>query len=101
MSALATSADFLQAMARSSRDRVARARLTQGDEAPKALAHAAAAAPELKLSPLGFDLIAEVKRRSPAVGQLDSRGEDVGGRASDSALAGAAAISGSTDQALC
>jgi indole-3-glycerol phosphate synthase len=93
MSAQAASADFLQAMARSSRERVARARVTQGDEALKALAHAAAAAPELKLSPSGFDLIAEVKRRSPAVGQLDSSGEDVGARAIDYALAGAAAIS--------
>jgi indole-3-glycerol phosphate synthase len=93
MSAQAASADFLQAMARSSRERVARARATQGDDALKALAHAAAAAPLLELSPAGFDLIAEVKRRSPAVGQLDTRGEDVGARASDYALAGAAAIS--------
>jgi indole-3-glycerol phosphate synthase len=93
MSAQAASADFLQAMAQSSRERVARARAIQADDALKALAHAAAAAPLLELSPAGFDLIAEVKRRSPAVGQLDSRGEDVGARAKDYALAGAAAIS--------
>jgi indole-3-glycerol phosphate synthase len=93
MSTQAASADFLQAMAQSSRERVARARAHQGDDAIKALAHAAAAAPLLQLSPAGFDLIAEVKRRSPAVGQLDSRGEDVGARATDYALAGAAAIS--------
>jgi indole-3-glycerol phosphate synthase len=93
MSAQATNADFLQAMAQSSRERVARARAVQGDGVLKALAHAADAAPALQLSPLGFDLIAEVKRRSPAVGQLDNRGEDVGARANDYAIAGAAAIS--------
>ena len=93
MSAQATNADFLQAMAQSSRERVARARAVQGDGVLKALAHAVDAAPALQLSPLGFDLIAEVKRRSPAVGQLDNRGEDVGARANDYAIAGAAAIS--------
>jgi len=72
---------------------VARARASLGDSGIKALAHAADAAPTLELSPLGFDLIAEVKRRSPAVGQLDNRGEDVGARANDYAIAGAAAIS--------
>jgi indole-3-glycerol phosphate synthase len=84
---------FLQAMAQSSRERVARARASQADGAIRALAHATAAAPRLELSPAGFDLIAEVKRRSPAVGQLDNRGEDVGARANDYAVAGAAAIS--------
>ena len=93
MNAQAAGADFLQAMAQSSRERVTRARAALADDAIKALAHAAAAAPQLKLSSAGFDLIAEVKRRSPAVGQLDSRGEDVGARANDYALAGAAAIS--------
>jgi indole-3-glycerol phosphate synthase len=85
--------NFLQFMAQSRRERVARARAIQGDSAIKALALAAAAAPTLELSPAGFDLIAEVKRRSPAVGQLDNRGEDVGARANDYAVAGAAAIS--------
>jgi indole-3-glycerol phosphate synthase len=85
--------NFLQAMAQSSRERVTRARATRADAELKAQALATAAAPELTLSSAGFDLIAEVKRRSPAVGQLDSRGEDVGARANDYALAGAAAIS--------
>jgi indole-3-glycerol phosphate synthase len=93
MSVQAASADFLQAMAQSSRERVARARASQMDAELKSQALATAPAPELKLSSSGFDLIAEVKRRSPAVGQLDSRGEDVGARANDYALAGAAAIS--------
>ena len=41
MSAQAATADFLQAMARSSRERVARARAIEGDDAIRALAHAA------------------------------------------------------------
>jgi len=93
MSAQSASADFLQAMAQSSRERVTRARAKLTDGELKAQALATAAAPALKLSSSGFDLIAEVKRRSPAVGQLDSRGEEVGARANDYALAGAAAIS--------
>ncbi len=93
MSAQAAATDFLQAMAQSSRERVARARAHQADGELKSQALATAAAPELTLSSSGFDLIAEVKRRSPAVGQLDSGGEDVGARANDYALAGAAAIS--------
>ena len=93
MSAQAANADFLLAMAQSSRERVARARVTLGDDALRALAHATAAAPTLELSPSGFDLIAEVKRRSPAVGPLESGDEDVGARANDYAIAGAAAIS--------
>src|SRR5665213_1578179 len=79
------SGDFLQTMALASRERVERAL--------KALARAAPAAPDLKLSGLGFDLIAEVKLRSPAVGQLERGGEDIGARVRDYALAGAAAIS--------
>ena len=87
------SADFLQTMALASRERVARARAQRGDALLKALAQAAPAAPALKLSGLGFDLIAEVKLRSPAVGQLERGGEDIGARVRDYALAGAAAIS--------
>jgi indole-3-glycerol phosphate synthase len=87
------SADFLQTMALASRERVARARAQRGDAVLKALAQAAPVAPALKLSGLGFDLIAEVKLRSPAVGQLERGGEDIGARVRDYALAGAAAIS--------
>jgi indole-3-glycerol phosphate synthase len=49
-------------------------------------------APPLKLSGQ-FDLIAEVKLRSPAAGQLKSGDEDIVGRVGDYAHAGAAAIS--------
>src|SRR5262249_32640893 len=40
-----------------------------------------------------FDLIAELKLRSPAVGQLKSSDEDVEGRVTAYAKAGAAAVS--------
>ncbi|HEY4974152.1 MAG TPA: indole-3-glycerol-phosphate synthase, partial [Steroidobacteraceae bacterium] len=50
-------------------------------------------APRLTLSPGGFDLIAEVKLRSPAAGQLKGDGEDIGARVGLYADAGAAAIS--------
>jgi hypothetical protein len=50
------------------------------------------ATPALKLG--AFDLIAEVKLRSPAVGLLkDAAAEDVGGRVASYARAGAAAVS--------
>jgi indole-3-glycerol phosphate synthase len=87
------SADFLRDLAQTSRERVARARAQRGDLATQALAHAAPAAPPLKLSPQGFDLIAEVKLRSPAVGKLEQGTQDIAARAVDYASAGAAAIS--------
>jgi indole-3-glycerol phosphate synthase len=85
--------DFLQTMAQSSRERVASARAQRDDVQLRSLARASPEPPALRLSAQGFDLIAEVKRRSPAVGPLDRGGEDVGARARDYALAGAAAIS--------
>jgi indole-3-glycerol phosphate synthase len=93
MSAAAKHVDFLSGMAQSSRERVARARALRPDRELQACARATEPAPRLVLSPQGFDLIAEVKRRSPAVGQLDGGGEDIGERARDYADAGAAAIS--------
>ena len=87
------SGDFLKDMAQASRERVTRARAQCGDLALQALARAAPSAPPLKLSSLGFDLIAEVKLRSPAIGQLEQGTQDIGARAKDYALAGAAAIS--------
>lgn len=87
-------ADFLQGMAQSSRERVAAARAQRSENELRRLAEASPEPPALRLSPRGFDLIAEVKRRSPAVGQLDpGGGDDVGVRARDYARAGAAAIS--------
>jgi indole-3-glycerol phosphate synthase len=94
VSAAPADLDFLAGMAQSSRARVARARALCSDEAMLALARSRPEPPALQLSPEGFDLIAEVKRRSPAVGQLDAGGGgDIGARARDYAQAGAAAIS--------
>ncbi len=87
------SADFLASMARSSRERVARARARQPDGELRAQARALAPAPRLLPSGLGFDLIAEVKLRSPALGRLEHGREDVGARVVQYAAAGAAAIS--------
>jgi indole-3-glycerol phosphate synthase len=47
----------------------------------------------LRLSPQGFDLIAEVKLRSPAAGQLGESAADLGARVAGYARAGAAAVS--------
>jgi indole-3-glycerol phosphate synthase len=85
--------DFLKRMADSSRER---SRLAQ---AQRPLADLLAQAREMPLppqilaSPGGFDLIAEVKLRSPAAGMLKPGDEDVGSRVSSYAAAGAAAIS--------
>ena len=59
--------DFLQGMARSSRERVARARSQRPDRELQARALATTVPPPLTLSAAGFDLIAEVKRRSPSM----------------------------------
>jgi indole-3-glycerol phosphate synthase len=49
--------------------------------------------PRLRRHAAGFDLIAEMKLRSPAVGQLKSGAEDVSARVTSYARAGAAAVS--------
>jgi indole-3-glycerol phosphate synthase len=84
--------DFLAAMAQSSRARSAAAQ----DRLPASTLRARVAdmppAPALHLG--SFDLIAEVKLRSPAMGLLkDSAEEDVGARVASYAGAGAAAVS--------
>jgi indole-3-glycerol phosphate synthase len=87
------SEDFLQRMADSSRER---SRLAQADRPLAELlaqARAMPLPPQIVASPGGFDLIAEVKLRSPAAGMLKSGDEDVGSRVSSYAAAGAAAIS--------
>ena len=62
--------DFLQAMASASHARLeqARAEIDVADIAQRAPNEPPA--PALRLSGAGFDLIAEVKKRSPAAGQL-------------------------------
>jgi indole-3-glycerol phosphate synthase len=86
------SADFLGTMAESSRERSAAAQATLPERELRARISDLPPAPALKLG--SFDLIAEVKLRSPAVGLLKSAAEDdVGARVATYANAGAAAVS--------
>ena len=85
------SGDFLADMARSSRTRSVASQAKLPERELRARVADLAAAPVLKLG--NFDLIAEVKLRSPAMGLLKQAGEDVGERAGTYAKAGAAAVS--------
>ena len=87
------SADFLADMAESSRARVREARAACSESELLARAQATPEAPRLSLSATGFDLLAELKLRSPALGQLQSGVPDIAGRVLDYAAAGAAAVS--------
>src|SRR5260370_31829654 len=62
--------DFLPAMAAASRARVEAARAALDETELRARALDSAVPPRLQLSSRRFDLIAEVKLRSPASGQL-------------------------------
>lgn len=86
------SGDFLAGMAASSRQRVAEARRLHSDVEMWRWAESAPKPPRLVLSQK-FDVIAEVKLRSPAVGVLSSGDEDVAARVTRYAAAGAAAVS--------
>jgi indole-3-glycerol phosphate synthase len=84
---------FLDDMARSSALRVAQA---IARESPAELERRARAAPPcapLRLSTLGFDVIAELKLTSPAAGRLAEQNEDWLGRVEAYAQGGAAAVS--------
>jgi indole-3-glycerol phosphate synthase len=86
--------DFLATMAASSRARVAAAIESCSRAEMERRALAAASPPALRLSPGGFDLIAELKLRSPAAGVLrDAAHEDLGARVTRYAEGGAAAVS--------
>ena len=85
--------NFLAQMATGSRERVEEARRSCSEAALLERARALPAPPRLIASPARFDLIAELKLRSPAVGQLKSGDEDVAGRVTTYARAGAAAVS--------
>jgi indole-3-glycerol phosphate synthase len=93
------SEDFLSGMARASAARVERARALCGDAQVRALARSAPPPVPLRLSPQGFDLIAEVKLRSPAAGRLGESTADLGARVERYARAGAAAVSILTEPA--
>jgi indole-3-glycerol phosphate synthase len=87
------SMDFLGSMALASRMRVVAARKVHSDLEIWRWAEATPEPPRLLLSPRGFDVIAEVKLRSPAVGKLRDIDEDIGARVTTYARAGAAAVS--------
>jgi indole-3-glycerol phosphate synthase len=93
------SGGFLQEMAVGSRERAraARAACPQGELLARAVD--TPPPPRLRLRPGGFDLIAELKLRSPAAGRLKDPGEDVAGRVTSYARAGAAAVSVLTEPA--
>lgn len=87
------SEDFLAGMAQASQARVdaARAQLPYDRLWQQALA--SPPPPRIRLSPQRWDLIAEVKLRSPAAGALKGGDEDIAARVTTYAAAGAAAVS--------
>jgi len=85
--------DFLQQMAASSHERLEAARRNRSEAALLQAVEAMEPAPGLTTHPQRFDLIAELKLRSPAVGQLKAGTEDVAARVTAYARAGAAAVS--------
>lgn len=88
------SADFLAGMAESSRTRVEAARAQLSENELLARAADSPPPPVLQLSARRFDVIAEVKFRSPAAGKLREGSDDsVVARVAGYAEAGAAAVS--------
>lgn len=85
--------DFLERMTARSRARVTAAQARCPIAELQAQARDLPAPPSLRLAPEGFDLIAEVKRRSPAQGQLAGEQLDPVAQATAYADAGAAALS--------
>jgi len=69
------------------------ARRTRSEAALADAARGAPPPPPLRLEGSGFDLIAELKLRSPAAGPLSVRGDNVEQRVAAYARAGAAAVS--------
>jgi len=84
---------FLDDMARSSAARVAEAIRHESAQALERRARAMPPSPPLRLSGAGFDVIAELKLRSPAAGRLGDASQDWLGRIAAYARGGAAAVS--------
>jgi indole-3-glycerol phosphate synthase len=84
---------FLDAMGQASRARADAARAKEPATALERRVAATPRAPPLALSAEGFDVIAEIKRRSPAAGALAAEGDDWLARAREYARAGAVAVS--------
>ncbi|HME38633.1 MAG TPA: indole-3-glycerol-phosphate synthase [Steroidobacteraceae bacterium] len=85
--------DFLIEMARSSAARAAEARRHESAAALERRAREAPPGAPLRLSGSGFDVIAELKLRSPAAGALGDEAQDWLGRVESYARGGAAAVS--------
>jgi indole-3-glycerol phosphate synthase len=84
---------FLDDMARSSAERVTQALLKESLDELQRRAKAANPSAPLRLSKAGFDVIAELKLRSPAAGALSEPSDDWLKRVVDYARGGAAAVS--------
>jgi indole-3-glycerol phosphate synthase len=84
---------LLSEMAAGSRERLASARARLGDEALRAQCAVMPPPIRLQLAPAGFDLIAELKLRSPALGDLSTRTADPLERLRGYAAGGAAVCS--------
>ena len=87
------SADFLAQMALSSQQRLSAARQRCPESKLLQQALARTPPPRLQPDPAGFDLIAEVKLRSPAAGALAEANSDVASRVLAYDRGGAAAVS--------
>lgn len=84
---------FLEEMAAGSRARVRSALTRRSLAGLESAARFTPAPPPLRLDASGFDLIAELKLRSPAAGELRPAGESLAARVGAYARAGAAAVS--------
>ena len=80
-------------MAQTSLARLEQARARESEQALWARASDAPPAPNLRLSPEGFDIIAECKLHSPSAGDLSSHTRNVEGRVLAYAQGGACAVS--------
>jgi indole-3-glycerol phosphate synthase len=87
------SEEFLEQMAQASRERVRTAQGLRTRARLEEEVRALPPPPSLRLDPSGFDLIAELKLRSPAQGRLRAATEDVRARVRAYARAGAVAVS--------
>lgn len=85
---------FLEQMAEASRARLHTAKQRRAEGALEAAARSTPVPPPLRLAAAGFDIIAELKLRSPAAGLLAAAGAaDLESRVEAYARAGAAAVS--------
>ena len=84
---------FLEQMARASRERLDAAQRLCPHAQLECAVRSLPAPPPLRLDAAGFDLIAELKLRSPAQGQLRAADEDLAAHVGAYARGGAAAVS--------